>query len=151
MSTRKRYPVIVDFKGHKSLTQQHHKKNADINHIVSKFMKSGTIDPDNINTRTPQYFDSYDSDFRQNMEMVATAKEGFDSLDADIRAFFNNDIRELMDFVINPDNKAECIKMGLIEPLLDNAVVDEHVDSSVDPVEPPAPPDGSEGEVSPSP
>jgi hypothetical protein len=37
------------------------------------------------------------------------------ALPADVRARFENDPANLLDFMVNPANNAECIKLGLID------------------------------------
>ena len=97
-----------------SLTQQQFKEESDINTIVDRFMKSGVL-PTPINM--PQYVD-YEGvfDFHSAMNAVRAADDNFMRMDAKIRARFNNSPQEFLEFVSNPENTEEAIRLGLAIP-----------------------------------
>ena len=102
-----------------SKTQQHFKKEANINCIMRKYSKSGLLtDPTVIPTRTPK-FDDYSNvkDFHAMQNMILEIQSYFDSLPADIRRKFDNDPHIMQEWIINPDNKDEAIKLGLLETI----------------------------------
>lgn len=72
-----------------TLTQQHGKEEADINTIVSRFMKTGLMPQIPL---PPTYAD-YDEvfDFQTAMNAVAAGKASFAKLPADVRDVFRND------------------------------------------------------------
>lgn len=97
-----------------SLTQQHHAKDADLNTIVKRYgITDGAIPPAALN---PQFFGDFTDavDFRDHMDRVRHATERFNALPADLRAMFNNDPVELHDWVMNPENAEEAVKLGLL-------------------------------------
>lgn len=103
--------VTVKFPN-KSMTQQHMKKECDINFIVSQFRKTGMI------SHAKQYEGSYEDydaiDFHQAMNIIADANSMFESVPAQVRAEFDNDPGQFVKFVTNPANKDEMVKMGLM-------------------------------------
>lgn len=94
--------------------KQSFKEECDINTIVERFGLGYEL-PEN--TRIPQYGDFSDiTDFHTAMNATAKAKEAFDQLPAEIRSKFNNDPGAYVDFCLNPENREELKKMGLISP-----------------------------------
>jgi phage internal scaffolding protein len=102
-----------------SLTQQHQKEDADINHIVARFGLTGELPFAN---RQPRYGDfTAVTDYHSAMNAVRSASEDFMSLPAELRARFNNDPAALIDFLASTDNRDEAIKLGLVNaPIADS-------------------------------
>lgn len=97
-----------------SLTQQHQKEDADINHIVARFGLTGELP---FADRQPRYGDfSAVTDYHSAMNAVRSASEDFMSLPAELRARFNNDPALLIDFLAVDANRDEAIKLGLVNP-----------------------------------
>lgn len=98
-----------------SLTQQHFTADADLNEIVRRYgVTDGAIPP------APQDPSAYGDftdvpTFRQAMDNVAEAKNRFMSLPAALRAKFNNNAGIMFDWVSNPDNTEEAIKLGFLK------------------------------------
>lgn len=96
----------------KSLAQQQFKDECDINTIVERFGLTGTV-PENF--RMPLTGDFRDApDFFTAMLKVREAGESFMELPADIRARFVNDPGRLIEFLENPANRDEAVKLGLV-------------------------------------
>jgi phage internal scaffolding protein len=97
-----------------SLTQQQFKEEADINTIVDRFMKTGHL-PDPVSM--PQYVD-YEGifDFQSAMNVVRQADENFMRMDAKVRARFNNNPQEFLQFFADPSNAEEAVRLGLAVP-----------------------------------
>jgi phage internal scaffolding protein len=94
------------------LAQQHFKDECDVNRILSKYQKTGLID--HVNRFQGDYADlSAVPDFQESLNAVIDAQEAFMTLPSSIRKQFDNDPVAFLDFVHNPDNKDEMIKMGL--------------------------------------
>jgi len=107
-----------------SRTKQEFRKEADINNIMAKYLKTGTIE--HINRRKPIYADITNlGDFQENMNMIAEAKAEFASLPAKVRDRFQNDPHRLIQFLEDELNHAEAIQLGLMEPKKVEAVVSE--------------------------
>lgn len=95
-----------------SLTNQSDMKDADINEIWKK-VEAGAI----IKPREPVYGDfSEVTDFHLMQIALTNAQRVFNQMPVAIRNRFNNNVQELIDFVENPANKKEAVKLGLINP-----------------------------------
>lgn len=97
-----------------SLTQQSHAADADLNTIVARFgITDGTIPPQALD---PRYFAETDDtlDLRKSLEMARDAQARFEALPVAIRKQFGYDPAELYDFVSNPANAEEAVKLGLL-------------------------------------
>lgn len=92
--------------------KQSFKEECDINTIVQRFGLGYSI-PENH--RVPEYGDFTNiTDFQTAMNATARAREAFEQLPAEIRTKFGNDPAAYVDFCIDPDNKKELKKMGLL-------------------------------------
>ena len=93
-------------------TEQHHKKECDINLIIDKYDKHGVIK--HITAFEAQFGDLSGMDFKEMQDKIANAKTQFNDLPWQIRERFNNNPQFLLSFMDNPDNRDEAIKLGLI-------------------------------------
>lgn len=95
-------------------TVQSARDECDINRIVARFEKSGilpTID------RVGIFVDvSNVGDYREALERVETAREAFMRLPAVARERFDNDPATFLDFMADPANEPEAVKLGLVAP-----------------------------------
>jgi len=97
-----------------SRTQQHFKDECDINNILRQFNITGQLPAQTLN---PKYGDFTGiSDYKTALDRVISADEEFMNLPANVRARFNNDTAQLIDFLDNEDNRLEAEKLGLVEP-----------------------------------
>ena len=95
-----------------TLTQQHFKDECDINNILRQFNITGQL-PDT--PLSPRYGDFTGiSDYHTALNQVIAAEHEFMRLPADLRARFENDPAQLIQFLENMDNKDEAIKLGLV-------------------------------------
>lgn len=96
-------------------TRQAMKDEVDINRIMARYVKTGMIA--HVATKSPEYLDVSDvSDYRDAVEQVRLTNVFFMKLPAKVRARFNHDPAEFLDFVTAPGNKAEAEELGLIVP-----------------------------------
>lgn len=94
-------------------TQQQFKDETDINTIVKRFGLTGEL-PNGIGM--PQSGDFTDApDFHTAMNLIRDAESAFLKVPAEIRARFNNDPGEIINFMENAANRDEAIKLGFIE------------------------------------
>ncbi|AXH75591.1 MAG: internal scaffolding protein [Microviridae sp.] len=94
-------------------TKQSFKEEVDINTIVRRFGLSGVL-PAVVNP--PMYGDFGGVfDYQTAMNAVVGARESFMSLPAGVRSRFHNDPQELLAFLGDEGNKAEAIKLGLVD------------------------------------
>lgn len=72
-----------------SLAQQHLKEEVDINTIVGRFLKSGTMPQIPL----PPSYEDFDEvfDFQTAMNLIAAGKASFGAMDAEVRDAFHND------------------------------------------------------------
>lgn len=96
-----------------SLAQQHFKDECDINTILQKFNITGLLPESPL---SPRYGDfSGIGDYHTAMNRVMAAKDEFMTLPANIRARFNNDPAQLIEFLENSDNRSEAEELGLVD------------------------------------
>lgn len=97
-----------------SLTKQSDAKDADINNIMKKYVKTGIL-PQMISA-DPKYGDfSEAGDYLESIQLVMHAEEQFLALPAHVRKKFDNNPASFLEFVHNPENEAEMIDLGLKE------------------------------------
>ena len=106
-----RVPVILEFPG-ESRTKQQFKDECDINNIMAKYMKTGTIEF--RNKYEPRYGDVTGEDFQIAMNIVADARAMFLDLPSHVRERFDNDPAQFLDFVGDKANYDEARELGLL-------------------------------------
>lgn len=100
-----------------SLTKQSFADECDINKIVERFLHTGQL-PQNVSL--PQFGDySQTLDYQTALNLVIEAQDAFMQFPHDVRARFSNDPAQFLDFVNNPDNIDEAIKLGIFTKKLD--------------------------------
>jgi len=93
-------------------TQQHFKDETDINNILRQFNVTGVLPQKAL---TPRYGDFTGiGDYHTALNRVIAAEGEFMTLPAALRARFDNDPQELINFLDNPENLNEAIKLGLV-------------------------------------
>lgn len=99
-----------------SRTHQSFKEETDVNNILKKYQRTGLID--HVNKFGGQYADMPDeADFHSAMNLVVDAQDMFGELPATVRARFQNDPAEFLDFIATAENRDELVDAGLIPPL----------------------------------
>lgn len=98
----------------KSMTQQCFSEASDVNRIMSRWLSGG---PPPVSDAAKAVFRdvSHGRTFQESLDLVLEVQEGFDSLPADLRSQFKNDPSLLLDFVNDPSNESECVKLGLLD------------------------------------
>jgi len=108
-----------------TLTQQHFKDECDINNILRQFNVTGLLPEAPL---SPRYGDFTGiSDYHTALNQVIAAEDEFMRLPADLRARFENDPAQLIQFLENSENKNEAIELGLIAKPEDVPQVVEHI------------------------
>lgn len=108
--------VRIDCSKDVPLTQQSAKDECDINLIVEA-AKRGADLSQRLSSKPPMYGDFTNlPDYRTALVMVTKARDMFMSLDARVRERFLNDPAKLLDFLADPKNREEGVKLGLIKP-----------------------------------
>lgn len=95
-----------------SKTQQQFKDEVDINTIVERFNASGEGPPTMQFPQQEEFMDAFD--FQTSMNVLVKGREAFMELPAKARARFQNDPQQFMEFIHNPENQDEALKLKLI-------------------------------------
>ncbi len=100
-------------------TQQHFKDECDINSIMKRKARTGILaGPQGRGApsqRQPFYGDfSGVTDFATALNAVIESQDSFNALSSDLRKRFNNNPQELLEFVMNEENREKAQEMGLI-------------------------------------
>jgi phage internal scaffolding protein len=96
-----------------SLAQQHFKDECDINTILERFNVTGLLPESPL---SPRYGDfSGIGDYHTALNRVIAAQDEFEALPAQIRARFNNDPAQLIEFLQDEFNRSEAEELGLVE------------------------------------
>lgn len=115
-----------------SRAQQHMKDECDINVIVERFGVTGSLPQTPLE---PSYGDfSGVGDYHTALNKIIATDSDFMALPAKLRARFNHDPYELVNFLYDEANRNEAIELGLIdgEPVAQPIV--SAVETPTDPV-----------------
>lgn len=97
-----------------SRTKQSFVAECDINNILKQYRASGMLRHISAKAEKGVYTDLPDNiDFQESMNTVLQAEAAFASLPSSTRSRFHNDPAEFLEFMANPANQDEAIKMGL--------------------------------------
>lgn len=95
-----------------SLTDQQYKRECDINCILKDFGATGRL-PVHGEGVSGDFSDI--GDYQKCLDRISRAKDEFMELPSEIRARFGHDPSAYVDFVLDPANTDECIRLGLKE------------------------------------
>lgn len=94
-------------------TQQQFKDQCDVNNIIAKFKKTGSITHVR-NAQTGVYADLTNlPDLQEAHQIVNSANAAFEAIPASIRQRFGHDPQQFINFLADPSNDDEAIKLGL--------------------------------------
>ena len=108
---------IPSVKFGKSMTKQTFKDSTDINKILQRAQKTGTIS--HLAKHGAAYGDYSDApDLLTAMNRITKGREIFEDLPSEIRSEFSNDMFQFFEFVNDPQNsdKLATVLPGLAEP-----------------------------------
>ena len=74
-------------------------------------------------------------DFRESLEKVRSSQAAFKALPAALRTYFDNEPADYVDFMLNPDNYKEAVRLGLVSA----PPVDDTSDPTPSPSDPESP------------
>jgi len=128
--------------GTPSRTEQAHKDEVNIHHILKRFQKTGLVTHTNKHEGT--YNDYVDApDFQEAQQIIASANSLFESLPSSLRRKMDNDPQKFVDFMQNEDNRDEMAELGLSTAHLPDVVPTPTPTPTPEvtaPTEPPTPP-----------
>jgi len=117
-----------------TMTKQSFKDECDINNIMKKYEKNGLID--HLNNTRGEYGDFIGfSDYQTSLNEIKAADEAFATIPAAIRARFNNNPSEFLEFVQDEKNADEMIRLGLANGPDKTAIPQEVEDQAAAPEE----------------
>lgn len=94
-------------------TKQSFKDECNINNIMAKYIRTGTIDF--VNKHQAQFGDCRGLDnYQEALNTIQQATETFADMPAALRKRFNNNPGEFLEFVEDPSNREEAVFLGLI-------------------------------------
>ena len=96
-----------------SLAQQHFKDECDINNILRQFNITGLLPESPLSLRYGDFTGI--GDYHTALNRVIAAQDEFEALPAQIRARFNNDPAELIEFLEDDKNRPEAESLGLVD------------------------------------
>lgn len=115
MSTKKKkhnkHAIVFPDDG---LTQQHFKKECDINRIVKRFTDTGVVE--HVARHPGRYANVPAQSFTDAMFLVASMRSEFEGLPSKIRSHFDNDVAKFLEATQDPDRQSELVEIGLYEP-----------------------------------
>jgi len=94
-------------------TKQSSKDESDINLILAKYKKTGIVNF--VAKRQPEYMDMQSTDLHSAMNMIIASNEMFADMPSHLRKKFNNNPEQFLEFVHDPKNIDEMVKLGLAE------------------------------------
>lgn len=95
-----------------SLVQQNQADECDINNIVKRFERGGTVPG---NPSQPQFLDlSAPMTYQEMLNHTLEVQKAFERLPPMVRERFRNDPLEMVNFVMDEENRLEAEKIGLI-------------------------------------
>lgn len=97
----------------KTLAQQQFKDECDINILFARYLETGEM-PQIQQGLTYGNFEGI-FDFQTAMNAVRTAEGLFTQLPARVKNRFDNDPQKLLEFMADPENRAEAEFLGLID------------------------------------
>jgi len=132
----------------RSRTKAEFHKDSNINVIMKKYRKTGILG-DPLDHREGSYGDfTSGADFAESMRKIARVNDVFAELPAHVRSRFDNSPVQLLDFLVDPKNDPEAIKLGLkvapkVDPKNDPEAIKLGLKVAPKVVEPPATPPAS--------
>lgn len=106
----------LDCSGDPGQTKQSFKEECDINVLMARYELTGELDPMMLNQREGVFGDFCDmQDFHEMQERLLAARESFGALPAAVRSRFGNDPGRLVDFLSDPENRSEAVRLGIVE------------------------------------
>lgn len=97
----------------KTLTRQSEADACDINFIMKRYEKTGILP---VSAKEAAFTDvSEVGSFREALDVIQRAEEGFMQLPAKVRERFGNDAVAFVDFCSDPANLAELQDLGVVE------------------------------------
>ncbi len=115
-----KHKVVTQIGDNEAPAKQSFKDECDINMIMAKYQKTGTLS--HLATHGSRYGFATSKDFRDCMETVKEAEALFAALPSAVRRKFGESPHSFLRFCENPENRTEAAMLGLLD---ENAVLPE--------------------------
>lgn len=109
-----RFAMMFDTEDAVSRTQQEFADECDINNIMARYIKTGTV---------PMYLDRgmldgdmHEMSYHDMQNVIADANSAFAVLPATVRASFDNDPAKFVDFALDDKNVNKLREWGMLSP-----------------------------------
>lgn len=107
-------PVTGEVTRPPSMTKQSFVEECDINNILREYSASGQLRHISARAEQGMYADLPDqADFQTALNIVLEGQTAFASLPSKVRNRFNNDPAQFLEFMADPANQDEAIRLGL--------------------------------------
>lgn len=104
----------IDFIDHPTLAKQAMAEQCDINTLVKRWERTGSVGL-SFNSTPAQFIDvSEVPDYQSALNTVLKAQSSFAGLSSSIRDRFQNDPAQLLAFLDNEKNRDEAVMLGLV-------------------------------------
>lgn len=97
-----------------SLTRQEFVPESDINNIMKRYAAGVPLPSGDRQPMFDDFSNISPGDYQAALDRVKAAQEHFDALPSAVRDRFRNDPYALLDYLSNPQNHDEAVKLGLI-------------------------------------
>ncbi len=97
----------------KNMTEQAHAKECDMNYILRKYQKTGLIE--HVKKHQGRYDDITVTDFTEAMHKVSEAQDMFNELPSFVKKKVGGSVEKFLEFVQNPNNKADMQRLGMLK------------------------------------
>lgn len=108
LNTKRQATVNLD----KSMTKQEFKNDCDPTLILKKYQATGLLE--HANTYQPVFGEQSSMSYHEAKQATAAAESMFQNLPSSIRADFNQNVGEYLDFVADPKNVQDMLDDGII-------------------------------------
>lgn len=110
---------IQTFNREPSKTQQQFRDMVNVNNIMKKYHATREIT--HLNNRQGKYADITNAqEYFEATKTITEANQAFEQLPSHVRKRFGNDPSALLEFIHNPDNYDEGVKLGIFDPKIPN-------------------------------
>lgn len=113
MTVKTKYTRVIHPKCGKTVTEQHHAKTCNINHIINKYQKTGLVE--HVNRHQANYGDVSSADFETAVSLVKEQETVFNELPSSVRKHYDNDVVQYLEHIQTEDGALE--HQNLLNPL----------------------------------
>lgn len=115
-------PITGEVTKPPSMTKQSFAAECDINNIIKQYKVTGMFSHISARAAQGSYLDLPDPlDFQESLSVVAEAQRAFDTLPSKVRERFENNPTKFLEFMADPANGEELVKLGLASRVGDPA------------------------------